>query len=572
MNRPMVVVGHAQDRVARFIGVTPDDRRGLIEAMLGRSTSDVVGYWLQLVLAMGIATLGLAMNSTAVVIGAMLVSPLMAPLIELGAGLATGSLLLSIRAGVRTAGSVAVVVLGAAAMTRLLPFHEITAELAARTSPTMLDLFVAVFCALAAVYTTVRQNRDMMSAAAGTAIGISLVPPLCTAGYGLGVGHAEVLRGGLLLFTANFAAIAAVATIAILLLGFGQVPVGELEGDVLATPESRRVSHRAARLTRRIVGRRLGVLRLLIPAALLGAILVPLTRALEEVSWQVRVRGQVEDVLAKIPGAVVRQSLDVRAGTVRVRIFLIGNADDARALTADLRTQIAAISGHEPVVEVIAVPDAATLDALATQLQTASAPAPLPLPLPSPVAEPFVAAVTAAAAQQWPAAAGELLRLRVTPAAAPPAALTLEVTHLGPPLGGAGEQLLARAWGGALRVEVAITDRAIPTTPIVAPTSEGPRWLPELVRLLELTDGVDGLAVCVTVPTPPVPAPPRGRAWPSQPPPPDPVRLLVEALVGTRPRIRLTEGDGFAAQVHRGGCPTLPEPTPAPPPAIPPTP
>ncbi|MBL8622488.1 MAG: DUF389 domain-containing protein [Myxococcales bacterium] len=555
----MEVVGHAQDRVARFIGVTPDDRRALIEAMLGRSTSDVVGYWLQLVLAMGIATLGLAMDSTAVVIGAMLVSPLMAPLIELGAGLATGSLLLSIRAGVRTAASVAVVVVGAAVMTRMLPFHEITGELAARTSPTILDLFVAVFCALAAVYTTVRQNRDMMSAAAGTAIGISLVPPLCTAGYGLGVDRMDILRGGLLLFTANFAAIAAVATVAILLLGFGQVPVGEIEGAVLATPDNHRVSYRAARLTRRIVGRRLGVLRLLIPAVLLGAILVPLSRALEEVSWQVRVRGEVEDLLATIPGPIVRQSLDVRAGVVRVRIFLIGNADDARTLTAELRAKIAAISGHEAVVDVIAVPDAATLDAMATQLQTAAPATPPPTPpaTPAPVVEPFVAALRETTATQWPPAAGALVQVRVVPAHTPAAALLLEVTHLGAPLGAAAEQLLARDWSAALRAEVTVRGRAIPDAAITAPASDGARWLPELVRLLELTDGVDDLAVCITAPTaPPAPAHAR-RAHPAV----DPTRALIAALVAPRPRAQLTDGAAFAVQIHHDACPS---PTPPP--------
>jgi uncharacterized membrane protein len=60
-------------------------------------------------------------------------------------------------------------------MTVALPFHEVTSEIAARTSPTLLDLLLAVFCALMATYTTIRQTADTTAAAAGTAIGIALV-------------------------------------------------------------------------------------------------------------------------------------------------------------------------------------------------------------------------------------------------------------------------------------------------------------------------------------------------------------------------------------------------------------
>ncbi len=555
----MKVVSHLQDQAAAFIGVSPADRRGVIEAMLGRSTSDVVGYWLQLVLSMGIATLGLAMNSTAVVIGAMLISPLMSPLIELGAGLATGSLLLSFRAGVRTAGSIAVVVFCAAGVTLLLPFHEITPELAARTSPTMLDLFVAVFCALAAVYTTVRQSKDVMSAAAGTAIGISLVPPLCTAGYGLGVGHVEVFRGGLLLFTANFAAIIAVATIMILLLGFGQVQVGEFEGELLAATENRRVTHRAARMTRRIVGKRLGMLRLLVPAVLLVAIMLPLMRALEEVSWQVRVRSEVEDALATVPGAVVRQSLDVRGGTVRVRLFLVGSANEAQKIAADLRTKIAAFSGREPVVEVIAVPNAAALDAMASQLQTVVATPSTPTPPPPPpAAASYANELEAALARHWPSAAGEVLRLRTEVVATAPLALNVEITHVAPPLGAAGAQLLAQAWSAALEVQVDVDAVTLPTDALEAAPDDGERWLADLVPLLAATDGIDRLHLCVTVPAPPVApaAGPRRRGPPPPSPPPsvELVRGVVEALARARPAIQIELGAAWRLRIQRDGC------------------
>jgi uncharacterized hydrophobic protein (TIGR00271 family) len=509
---------------------------------------------------MGIATLGLAMGSSAVVIGAMLISPLMSPLIELGAGLATGSLLLSIRAGVRTVGSVVVVVLGAAGITRLLPFHEITAELAARTSPTMLDLFVAVFCALAAVYTTVRQSKDVMSAAAGTAIGISLVPPLCTGGYGLGISNPDVLSGGLLLFTANFAAIIAVATLSILLLGFGQVHVETIEGDLLASEMSQRVTHRAARLTRRVVGKRLGVLRLLIPAVLVGAILVPLKRALEEVSWQVRVRAKVEDALAAIPGAVVRQSLEIRGGVVRVRLFLVGRPGDAEAIAMELRTRITVISGTTPIVEVFAVPDAESLEAMAAQLQTAVTARTTVTPVvaaPVDTVAPFLTALREAEARYWPAAAGELLRLRAGEGGGGKI-LEVEVTHLGAPLGEAGEQVLERAWTEELEITVEVRDRAVPPAAVRAAAGDGLSWLTEALHILELADGVD-LQVCLTVPAAPPAARPPRRARPT----PDEVvgaridaavRTIVEARAQARPGTQLTPGTEWRIQVQRTPC------------------
>ncbi len=557
----LTAIDHLEDHIASFIGVSPRDRISVVDGMLRRSTADAVGYWLQLVLSMGIATLGLAMGSTAVVIGAMLISPLMQPLIELGMGLATGSLLLSIRASVRTVSSVAVVVLGAAGVTQLLPFHEITPELAARTSPTMIDLFIAVACALAAIYTTVRQGKDVISAAAGTAIGISLVPPLCTAGYGLGVSSSEVFQGALLLFTANFAAIIAITAVTVLLLGFGQVHVGGIEDEIFAGTSGGRLPLRAARLTRRAVGRPLGVLtRLLIPAILLGMILFPLKRALEEVSWQVRVRARVEAMLATVPGAVVRQSLEVRGGTVRVRLFLVGSDADARAVATDLRAKISVISGNEPLVDVTAVPDAATLDAMALQLQAVAMPpvSASPPPAAEPPAKLFASAVRAAVERKWPAAAGEVLRVRASPRDGASVSLDLEITHLGAPLGGAGTQLLEQAWSGELGVGVAVIDRALPAV-VDAPVERGDAWLAEVARLLDLTAGIEGIHTCITAPAREAtrPADRRDRRAPlaaAAATSIDIVHLLLDRFVSMRTDVEISTGPGWSIRIGREPC------------------
>jgi len=190
-----LVVRTAQHRAATALGVDESARTETVVAMLQNNRRRAPGYWIQLTLAMGIATLGLVLGSTAVVIGAMLVSPLMGPIIELGMGFAVGSSFLVLRAAIRVVWSVVIVVGGAALLTLALPFHEVTGEIAARTAPTALDLLVAVFCALTAAYTTVRPASDTTAAAAGTAIGIALVPPLCVIGFGLGTGSVSIAGG-----------------------------------------------------------------------------------------------------------------------------------------------------------------------------------------------------------------------------------------------------------------------------------------------------------------------------------------------------------------------------------------
>lgn len=101
-------------------------------------------------------------------------------------GFAVGSSLLVFRAALCVALSVGGVVGASALISAALPFHEMTREIASRTAPRLLDLLIALFCALMATYTTLRQTTDTTAAAAGTAIGIALVPPLCVAGIGIG--------------------------------------------------------------------------------------------------------------------------------------------------------------------------------------------------------------------------------------------------------------------------------------------------------------------------------------------------------------------------------------------------
>ncbi|HEX2794143.1 MAG TPA: DUF389 domain-containing protein [Croceicoccus sp.] len=163
------------------------------------------GYALMCALSAGIATLGLLQGSAAVVIGAMLISPLMAPIAALGFGFASID-------GQRIRDAARVVAVGAAIgilmgvmLTLISPIRNATPEIIARTEPTLLDLAIALLSGIAGGYATVLGKGETTI---GVAIATALMPPLATIGYGIGVLQPKFALGALLLFLTNLAAIA----------------------------------------------------------------------------------------------------------------------------------------------------------------------------------------------------------------------------------------------------------------------------------------------------------------------------------------------------------------------------
>jgi uncharacterized hydrophobic protein (TIGR00271 family) len=155
-----------------------------------------------------IAILGLLLSSPAVVIGAMLLSPLMGPIMGLGFALAIGDwdwLKQCLRTLV--IGSVMAVLL-CAVLVFVSPIQAVTSEIAARTRPNLFDLFVALFSALAGAYAMIRGREG---AIVGVAIATALMPPLAVVGYGLATWNWTVFSGALLLFVTNFITIALTA-------------------------------------------------------------------------------------------------------------------------------------------------------------------------------------------------------------------------------------------------------------------------------------------------------------------------------------------------------------------------
>ena len=176
-----------------------------------------VNYFVLIVLSCIIATLGLLLNSGAVVIGAMLVAPLMSPIFAFSLGLVLGDvrlMRLSIEAVFK---GVALAVIIAAFIGVLSPFKELTDEIMARTQPTLLDLAVALASGMAGAYALAR--KDVSAALPGVAIAAALMPPLGAVGLGLSLGDARVAGGASLLFAANIAAISLAGVIVFMLLG-----------------------------------------------------------------------------------------------------------------------------------------------------------------------------------------------------------------------------------------------------------------------------------------------------------------------------------------------------------------
>lgn len=154
-----------------------------------------------LIFAIFIASIGLNVNSTAVIIGAMLISPLMGPIIGIGLGAGINDFELIKRALRNLGVAVLASVLTSSLYFLITPLHEAQSELLARTEPTLWDVLIAFFGGLAGIVAGSRKEKS--NAIPGVAIATALMPPLCTAGYGLANGNWYYFIGAFYLFFIN---------------------------------------------------------------------------------------------------------------------------------------------------------------------------------------------------------------------------------------------------------------------------------------------------------------------------------------------------------------------------------
>ncbi len=175
-----------------------------------------------LIFAIIVASVGLNMNSTAVVIGAMLISPLMGPIIGVGLGVGIYDFELIKKSAWNLFVAVIISVITSTIYFWLTPLKEAQSELLGRTLPTIFDVVIAFFGGLAGVVAYTRQEKS--NVIPGVAIATALMPPLCTAGYGLATGNLYYFLGAFYLFFINSVFI---ATATILIVRYLKFPYKE---------------------------------------------------------------------------------------------------------------------------------------------------------------------------------------------------------------------------------------------------------------------------------------------------------------------------------------------------------
>lgn len=204
--------------LARHTPTLTVPERSQVYSQMRHSAKADADFYAYISLSSAIAIFGLLLNSAAVIIGAMLVAPLMSPILATAQGIVQGNLRMIQRAGATTlkgaSVSIGVATVIAALFAELLP----TEQILARTTPNLLDLGVALAAGGVGAWAVSRASGA--AALPGVAIAVALVPPLCVVGYGLGTSQFWISGGAFLLFLTNLAAIVLVGALVFVLLGF----------------------------------------------------------------------------------------------------------------------------------------------------------------------------------------------------------------------------------------------------------------------------------------------------------------------------------------------------------------
>ncbi|GAA4399694.1 DUF389 domain-containing protein [Fodinibacter luteus] len=286
------------------VAVLPENQRRTLDELTddldlrhGDARAKQSAFWTMLVLSATIATAGVLADSTATVIGAMIIAPLSTPIMGIALGIVKRE---RMRAGrFVVAGGVVVVLLGALAALVVPGGIDLLAnsQITGRTSPTVLDLVAAIATGFAGAVALSR--RDVAAVLPGVAIAISLVPPLAVVGVCLGEGAVGLALGALLLFVSNLVALVLAGTVLFAALGYSAE----------ADRARRRVG--AARRTSLTIG------------VVLVAVLVPLAANTAGVillhSWSAQVHTAAEDWVAGVPGSEVT-SVGFGSGTFRIDV------------------------------------------------------------------------------------------------------------------------------------------------------------------------------------------------------------------------------------------------------------
>ena len=196
-NFPKYLWAYISDVLDLRKGVDPE---ATINDIKSKSSLAGANSWM-LMCSIVIASIGLSQNSQAVIIGAMLISPLMSPILGIGLSVGINDMITLKESLSQFAIAIAIAVITSYIYFEITPFNELTSEISARTKPTFLDIFIAIFGGIAGIISTAR--KDISTTLPGVAIATALMPPLCVTGYGLASGDWKIASASFYLFFLN---------------------------------------------------------------------------------------------------------------------------------------------------------------------------------------------------------------------------------------------------------------------------------------------------------------------------------------------------------------------------------
>ncbi|MEO1169123.1 MAG: DUF389 domain-containing protein [Pseudomonadota bacterium] len=288
------------------------DQVAVIEKVRGES-GWTPRYAFMTCMSAGIAILGMLLSSPAVVIGAMLLSPLMGPILGIGFALAVADYKWLRDAGRALGLGTILAILFCALIVALSPLQTITSEIAARTRPNLFDLGVALFSALAGAYAMIR-GRD--GTIVGVAIATALMPPLAAIGFGLATFNWAVFGGASFLFFTNLTTIALTAAVMARVYGFSTY---------LSVKQT---------FTQSVV-----------IVTVFVALAIPLGFSLRQISWEANATRQAQELVGDEFGSEARISqldfdFDARPITVTASVLtpeIVGGAEERAQRTLQRR-------------------------------------------------------------------------------------------------------------------------------------------------------------------------------------------------------------------------------------------
>ncbi|MCC4230830.1 MULTISPECIES: DUF389 domain-containing protein [Zunongwangia] len=323
---------------------TDSDRESTLEAVRKDISFKGHNAWI-LIFSIFVASIGLNVSSTAVVIGAMLISPLMGPIVGVGMSVAINDVD-TLRKSIKNLGIMVVLsVLTAFIYFKISPVTEITPELEARTYPTILDVLVAIFGGLALIVGKSKKGT-IASVIMGVAIATALMPPLCTVGFGLANSQWQNAGGAFYLFSIN-AVFIALSTFAVTkLLGFPLVRY--------ANSKSRRRTAQVASAVAVIV---------MIPSIIL------FINLLNKTLFETKAKDFVSNDVRYLGAEVLKQEADFDEKTIN--IYLIGKRVP-EATIATWRSKLIEIEALKESKLIVhqSAEDGGNLDELSTQVRS----------------------------------------------------------------------------------------------------------------------------------------------------------------------------------------------------------